>query len=88
LLGKPNARLSGRQNQVPLRYKKSPSGPHCCGDCCRPSRCRSGFELNARRRQAGEAGKSGEKAGPQVKAKDCAQGVEKEKTLNRAAALG
>jgi hypothetical protein len=68
--------------------KNRNQGRDCCGDCCSPSRCRIGFELNARRRQAGEAGKSGEKAGPQIKAKDCAQGVEKEKTLNRAAALG
>ena len=49
------------------------------------SRCRSGSEVNARRRQGGEVNESGEKAGAQVKAKYSAQGVEKEKTLNRVA---
>ncbi|MGB8431863.1 MAG: hypothetical protein WCE72_18760, partial [Pseudolabrys sp.] len=56
-----------------------------CGDCCRRSRRRSCSEVNARRRQGGAVNESGEKAGAQGKAKYCAQGVEKEKTLNRVA---
>jgi hypothetical protein len=57
-------------------------GRDCCGDCCGRSRRRRGSEVNARRRQGEEVNESDEKAGAQVKAKSCAEGVEKEKTLN------
>jgi hypothetical protein len=74
--------IVGAAKSVPLGYKKSPSGRDCRSDCCGRSRRRSGSEVNARRRQGGEVNESDEKAGAQVKAKSCAQGVEKEKTLN------
>jgi Protein of unknown function (DUF3309) len=63
--------------------KNRHQGSDCRSDCCGRSRRRSGFAVNARRSQGGEANDSGEKAGAQVKATSCAQGVEKEKTLNR-----
>jgi hypothetical protein len=58
-------------------------GRDCRSDCCGRSRRRSGSEVNAKRRHGGAVNESGEKAGAQVKAKSCAHGVEKEKTLNR-----